>query len=62
MFLMKHLYLDVGINVNEHLAVKGSSNVKLYLLFSAVSAGTILVTMNLSSQQRKEIPTASYWE
>lgn len=56
---MKHLYLDVGITVDE--AVKGSSDTKACLLFSVVSAGSILVTMNLL-QQRKTSHTASYWE
>lgn len=59
MFSMKHLNLDVGITVDE--AVKGSSDTKACLLFSVVSAGSVLVTMNLL-QQRKTIHTASYWE
>jgi len=49
MFFMKHLYLDVTINVDEDLAVRRGSDTKAFLLLSAVSAGTILVTMILSS-------------
>lgn len=57
---MKRLYLDVGITVDE--AVKGSSDIKAYRLFSAGSSRSVIATMNLASQQKKEIHTTSYWE
>lgn len=44
---MQHLYLDVGITVDE--AVKKSSDIKVYPLFSAGSAGSIIAIMNFSS-------------
>lgn len=49
---MKHLYLDVGVAADE--AVKGSSDVKAYLLFSAVSAESILLQWTCHHSKEKK--------